>query len=272
VVALTSPFAGANYTAPAAISLTASITANGHAIAKVQFYNGATLLGESASAPYLLSWPNVGVGNYTVTARALYDSGGTADSSPVSIAVTVLSPPWQTADIGAVALTGNASESNGVFTVQGSGNVAGRTDSFRFVYQSLSGEGDITTKINSMSTTGANRCVGVMIRESLAPNSKYAFMGIGQNLKFRWQRRSNTGGNTSSTTSILATPPNSWIRLVRTSDTINSYLSTNGVNWTRLTSINGFTMATNVYVGFVVASGDTSTVNTSVFSNVTVTP
>ena len=43
-IALTAPVNGASYAAPAAISLAATVTANGHAITKVQFYNGATLL------------------------------------------------------------------------------------------------------------------------------------------------------------------------------------------------------------------------------------
>jgi len=183
-----------------------------------------------------------------------------------------LPAPWQTADIGNVALAGNASESTGVYTVQGSGSLANsKTDSFRFVYQPLSADGNITARINSMTTDGANRCVGVMIRESLASNSRYAFMGIGQNLAFRSQRRSSTGGNISSTTSVLSTPPNAWTRLVRVNNTFTAYSSPDGANWTQITSAS-ITMAANIYVGFVVASGDTNTKNTSVFSNVSVTP
>ena len=43
-ITLTSPLNGANYSPPAAINLAANVTANGHSITKVQFYNGATLL------------------------------------------------------------------------------------------------------------------------------------------------------------------------------------------------------------------------------------
>jgi len=37
------------FNAPATISLAANVTANGHTITKVQFYNGATLLGEATT-------------------------------------------------------------------------------------------------------------------------------------------------------------------------------------------------------------------------------
>ena len=46
MIALTSPTGGATYTAPTNINLAASVTANSHSITKVQFYDGATLLGE----------------------------------------------------------------------------------------------------------------------------------------------------------------------------------------------------------------------------------
>ena len=49
-IALTSPANNAAFTAPATISLAANVTANGHAITKVQFYSGTTLLGEDATA------------------------------------------------------------------------------------------------------------------------------------------------------------------------------------------------------------------------------
>ena len=86
-IALTAPANGAGYTAPATINLTASVTTNGHSITKVQFYNGATLLGEDTSAPYSFTWSNVGGGNYSLTAGAVYDSGSTITSPSVGIAV-----------------------------------------------------------------------------------------------------------------------------------------------------------------------------------------
>ena len=86
-IVLSSPVSGANYTAPATISCAASVTANGHTITQVQFYNGATLLGTFAAAPYTYSWNNVSAGTYSLSATAVYDSGSTVSSAAAGVTV-----------------------------------------------------------------------------------------------------------------------------------------------------------------------------------------
>ena len=142
--------------------------------------------------------------------------GSTVASSPVSITVVGLPARWQTVDIGSVGVVGSASMSGGIYTVKGAGTISGTADNFRFVYQPLSGDGEIKVRLNSVENTGTSGRIGVMIRESLTSGSEYAFMGISPDGTFRWQHRSSTGGSTSSTTSTIGTPPSAWVRLVRT--------------------------------------------------------
>ena len=59
-VTMTSPTNGSSYSAPASISLAASVTPNGHTITKVQFYSGTNLLNEDSTSPYSFTWTNVG--------------------------------------------------------------------------------------------------------------------------------------------------------------------------------------------------------------------
>jgi hypothetical protein len=87
VVALTSPLNGAKYKAPATINLAASVTANGHTVTEVQFYNGTNLIGDSGAAPYAVVL-GVLAGSYSLTARLVYDSGSTLSSTPASVTVT----------------------------------------------------------------------------------------------------------------------------------------------------------------------------------------
>jgi hypothetical protein len=191
-----------------------------------------------------------------------------ANVAQPSIALT---PPWQTVDIGNMAVAGNASITGGLYTVAGAGQISGSADSFRFLYQTLSGDGQIDTRISSVQNTGTAGGIGVMIRESLTGGSEYSLMGIAPNGTFRWQRRTSTGGTTSTTTSSTGTPPNVWARLVRTNGVFYGYNSTNGTSWTLLGS-QSITMATNIYVGLAVASGTSNVLNSSTFTNVTVIP
>lgn len=84
---LTAPAAGATYTAPATINLTATATDSDGSVTKVEFYNGSTLLGSDSSSPYAYSWTNVPTGTYSLTARATDNTGATGDSPAVVVTV-----------------------------------------------------------------------------------------------------------------------------------------------------------------------------------------
>jgi hypothetical protein len=269
---LTSPANGAKFIAPATINLVADVVANDSTITKVQFYNGPSLLGEDFSAPYTFTWTNTVAGNYTVTARALYGLDHTVDSAPVGFVVLGLPLPWQTTDVGAVDVAGSAFESGGLYTVNGAGNISGVADSYRFVHQTLSGDGEITVRLSSVGNTGPEARVGVMIRENLSSGSKYAFIGILPDGRFGWQRRRATSGITRYRTSYSGAPPDAWVRLVRNGNTFNGYQSTDGITWTLVGSVSGLTMATSVHIGMAVASGDSGTLNTSTFAEMMVVP
>jgi hypothetical protein len=87
-VALTQPASGASFAAPATINLAAAASDVDGTIAKVEFFNGATKLGEDVTAPYAYSWTGVGAGTYPLTARATDDSGQAVTSAPTSVGVT----------------------------------------------------------------------------------------------------------------------------------------------------------------------------------------
>lgn len=93
VVNLTSPANGSVWTAPAALTLQAGVTTNGHTITKVQFYNGTTLLGEDTAAPYAFSTTISNAGTYPLSAKVVYDAGAVASSSNVTVTVNAPPPP-----------------------------------------------------------------------------------------------------------------------------------------------------------------------------------
>jgi hypothetical protein len=87
-VTLTQPADGATFTAPASVSLAATASDSDGSVSKVEFFNGATKLGEDTSAPYSFAWGGVGAGSYTLTARATDNGGATTTSASAGITVS----------------------------------------------------------------------------------------------------------------------------------------------------------------------------------------
>jgi YVTN family beta-propeller protein len=90
-VSLSAPANNAVFIVPATVNITATASDSDGTVSKVEFFNGATKLGEDATAPYTSSWTIVTTGTYTLTAVAT-DNEGTATTSAV-VTITVNPPP-----------------------------------------------------------------------------------------------------------------------------------------------------------------------------------
>jgi hypothetical protein len=87
VVALTQPAAGERFAAPATVVLTATATDSDGTVKGVEFLQGSTVVGSSATPPYTTTVPALPVGSYTFTARAVDDLNGVGISAPVTVEV-----------------------------------------------------------------------------------------------------------------------------------------------------------------------------------------
>ena len=178
---------------------------------------------------------------------------------------------WSDLDIGAVGASGSAAyDSNAAaFTVKGAGaDVWGTADAFHYAYTTLTGDGSIVARVASTSNTAAWVKAGVMIRASLNANSAHGFMLVSYSKGLAFQRRTVTGGTSTSTAGALAGAPY-WVRLDRAGDTVTAYQSKDGVNWV-VVGTDTIPMGTTVYVGLAVSSHTTSTAATGVFDNVSI--
>jgi hypothetical protein len=86
-VSITQPAAGATFGAPATVNIGASASDADGSVTKVEFFNGATNLGEDTTAPYTYAWTGVGAGTYAITARATDNAGASTTSAPLSVTV-----------------------------------------------------------------------------------------------------------------------------------------------------------------------------------------
>lgn len=90
-VALISPTNNAQFFAPATVTLTAEATDRDGSVARVDFRQGASLLGSVPGPSASLTVSNLAVGSYTFTAAAVDNQGASTESAPVTIQV-VASP------------------------------------------------------------------------------------------------------------------------------------------------------------------------------------
>jgi RHS repeat-associated protein len=90
-VAITAPAAGADFDSPATITVSATASDSDGTVAKVEFFDGTTLVGTGSTVPgsstYSVTLNGVAAGTHVLTARATDDQGVTASSRAVSVIV-----------------------------------------------------------------------------------------------------------------------------------------------------------------------------------------
>lgn len=87
VAKVTSPVAGAAFTAPASITIAASATDADGKIVKVEFIAAGKTLGSDTTSPYSFVWKDAPAGAQTITVRATDNDGAVTTSSPVLVNV-----------------------------------------------------------------------------------------------------------------------------------------------------------------------------------------
>jgi endonuclease/exonuclease/phosphatase family metal-dependent hydrolase len=182
-----------------------------------------------------------------------------------------LPSPWTSKDIGSVGLAGSASESEGVFTVRGAGaDIWGTADSFHFMSQPLTGNGEIVARVTSIQNTNAYAKGGVMIRGALTAGSAHVILDVKPGGGVEFMSRNANGGSTAFIAGA-AVPAPVWLRLKRDATVVIGSWSTNGTTWTELGRAT-IALPDSVYVGLPVTSHNKTVLNAVTFDNVNVIP
>ena len=165
----------------------------------------------------------------------------------------------------------------GTYTITArSGDIWGQSDSFHYVFKQLSGPGSIIAKVESVTNTNASAKIGVMIRDTLAPDSKHAFTFMRPDGGIRFNRRMETYGTTTNSVENGLEFPR-WVKLERdAAGTFTASHSSNGTNWVPVNDLNlgssaSVQMNATAYIGLAVSSNNTEETIEAVFSNVSTT-
>ena len=212
-----------------------------------------------------------GVAYYYVISACKNGAEITDSDEVCGIPTAGMASPWLTKDIGVPGYTGGASLVSGVFTLLGGGDDIWNTaDKFRYAYQSGSGDGTVIARVTAVGNTDAWAKAGVMIRESLTPGSKHAFMCLTPGNGAAFQSRNATGGSSLSANTTGVVAPY-WVKITRVGNVFTGFTSPNGTTWTKIGQ-QSITMTTGVYIGLAVTSHNDATLTTATFQNVTATP
>lgn len=177
-----------------------------------------------------------------------------------------LPSPWMSANMGN-NVDGEVAYQSGVFEVKGYGwDIWNNTDDFYYVYQPLSGDGEIIAQITQDPTTDWTKA-GVMIREDLGLGSKHALMATTPFNGPAFQYRTSTNGSSSNSNSWGNF--NTWVKLVREGDLFTGYHSSDGINWVQQGKAT-ISMGTDVYVGLASNAATYSVKKKARFENVEV--
>jgi regulation of enolase protein 1 (concanavalin A-like superfamily) len=285
-VSLTAPASGAVFTAPATIALTASASDGDGTVARVDFYAGVTLVGTATASPYSVVWNGVPAGTYNLTAVATDDRGAGTTSAAVDVAVQEppsppttppttppspggLSSPWQAQDVGSVSPAGTATLAGTTFTLTGGGaDIWDTADAFHYVYQPLSGNGEIVARVASVPNTHVWAKAGIMIRKNLTPGATYAALLLTPANGVAFQRRLQNGGGSQYTPGAGTAP--AWLKLTRDADVVRVYTSGDKTNWVPV-GTETLSLPGPAFVGLATTSHYNGLGGIATFDDVTVT-
>lgn len=178
---------------------------------------------------------------------------------------------WKSGDVGGVSVTGAFGQTNGVMTITGNGaDIWNRADAFHYVYLAMKGDVALTVRVMDIQNTDPWAKAGLMIRQSLAPDSAYAMVlvTLGQGVAF--QQRAAAGRQAVTETVVPGLHAPYWLRLVREGSAFMVAASADGIVWMPTNAVS-IAMNDPVYAGLAVTSHRSGVLCRATFDHLTVT-
>jgi regulation of enolase protein 1 (concanavalin A-like superfamily) len=174
------------------------------------------------------------------------------DTKTIATAMITLGSPWQTLDIGHVFETGEYQRAGEILRVRGSGDIFGKSDAFRFVFQKVDGDGTVVGQVSTAATRDFTKA-GLMIRERLDDQAAHVFAGVISGKTSIVEARTKSGESTSVE---FGRSDSFWFRVDRRGDLFSVFTSSDGNHWETLGKPVHIRMDRRVYSGIAVSSGN----------------
>lgn len=201
--------------------------------------------------------------SYLYRLRAKYDGDTLSAPTDAFLARTtlaeqsILTEDWHGISFGDT-LVNTASGSfflSDTFTIDaGNGDFWAEYDRGHFIYKPFNGDGEIIAQLVDFTDAQSFSMAGLMMRETLAPDSKYAAQFImSSDGPIMRDRIATAGACNQKTYPKSGEDAPIWIKLARKGDLFTGYISTDAQNWKEIRSIT-ISMSQNIYVGMAACS------------------
>ena len=178
---------------------------------------------------------------------------------------------WKSGDVGGVSVTGAFGQTNGVMTITGNGaDIWNRADAFHYVYLAMKGDVALTVRVMDIQNTDPWAKAGLMIRQSLAPDSAYAMVLVTSGQGVAFQQRAAAGRQAVTETVVPGLHAPYWLRLVREGSAFMVAASADGIVWMPTNAVS-IAMNDPVYAGLAVTSHRSGVLCRATFDHLTVT-
>ena len=159
-------------------------------------------------------------------------------------------------------------EPAGTYTMTASGtDIWDASDQFHFAYKEVSGDATIQAQVLSVSHTDDWAKAGVMIRDSLDPNSAHAMVAITP-VNGVWYGSRMAAGESSTSIKAPNVAAPQWVKLERSSGgLVRVYYSADGSTWTQL-GLDVVIMKMPIYVGLALTGHNPDATCEASFDNV----
>ncbi len=165
---------------------------------------------------------------------------------------------WMETDIGSTGIAGSYqyNSQDEQLIIHGAGSITSSSDNFHFLYDDLTGDGELVYRVANFSATDLNATVGLMIREGTGTDARYGYIYLRNSGDILWRTRYITGFSSIATQGGMHLGSR-YLKITRSGNTITGYESIDGNSWTQVDSIDLFDLAATLQVGFAVSSGTT---------------
>lgn len=225
----------------------------------------------ATGSPALAQWSGASEGRHVLVAEATDAAGAPHRSDPVVVEVSDLPLPWVSRPVGSVAAGGGASHDGNAFHLHNAGrDIWGRRDEFRYVFQEVTGDCQIVTRVAHLSAPHAWTKAGLMLRADTGDGAVHALLALTGSNGVAFQHRAVDGGQSAHRSGGSAQAP-VWLKLERRGGEITALRSSNGWAWTEVGRVT-LELDASILVGLALTSHDRAAPATGCFTDTLVTP